>query len=380
MYSYTISESVDANEWNTNLKKSDYANMFQTADYLLYESAVDGRTPQFVHVFDGSGAVIGQLGLIISRSASAYSSPLIQNFLGIFSSLGKKALWASGPIVHSEDKATRLRILEQIILALDEISTKNDLSLISGYTPHQDMLIDDSYKDTLKNHGYRMQNFLTYATSLKPTIDELWQQIEESSRRDVKKAQKRDLTVKEIENLTDVKNYFELGEKWAETKGISTTISQKQIEAYWEYYKKDVEKVFLAYEDGELVSSHRLGHFNKIVVSHRLTSSYSKAGSIGGPFLVWHAIQWAKNSGMRIYDFTGGEAPPSDDTKLEKYNKQWATLLAFKRKWGGTEYPYYQFVKVRNPRKYKIFRAATKIDWIYRNYKKNRYERPKKIK
>jgi lipid II:glycine glycyltransferase (peptidoglycan interpeptide bridge formation enzyme) len=105
-------------------------------------------------------------------------------------------------------------------------------------------------------------------------------------------------------------------------------------------------------------------------------NSYSKAASVGGPALTWHAIKWAKERGMRIYDFSGVLAP-SDDGKNDSYREQWEGLTKYKRKWGGQEYPYYHFIKIIHPLRYKLFRLLTRPDWLYRDYKRKHFERPK---
>ena len=135
----------------------------------------------------------------------------------------------------------------------------------------------------------------------------------------------------------------------------------------------------MAYEDGKLVTTHRLGWFNGIAYSHKIINSYSRPTSLGGPLLMWHAIEWAKKSKMRIFDFSGGESPPLDDIDKKKYNEQWDSLLSYKRKWGGSEFPYYHVVKVQNNWRYKLIRALKKLDWSFRNYKRKHYKRPKAI-
>ena len=104
--------------------------------------------------------------------------------------------------------------------------------------------------------------------------------------------------------------------------------------------------------------------------------AHSIAGNVAGPLLSWHAIEWAKNNGMKIYDFSGGEAPPKNVSDLQRYNEQWERLFAYKRKWGGEEFPYYHFIKIINKERYKLFRLLSKPDWLLRNYKKKHYRKP----
>jgi len=78
---------------------------------------------------------------------------------------------------------------------------------------------------------------------------------------------------------------------------------------------------------------------------------------------------------MRVYDFSGGESPPTDESKMERYRQKWESLLSYKRKWGGTELSYYHFVKTFSKKKYKFFRILYKPDYALREYKRKHYRR-----
>lgn len=373
MYKYKISKTINSQLWNENLNKSDYSTFFQTYEYLISESSSRDQYPIFITIVDDSKNVKGQLGLVIHKRAKAYSSSLMVEFLEKFSNLGYRALWVGGPILHDDNKSNRIAILKQIIEALEKISKENNLILISGYTPPQDFLIDECYQDEFKKNKYEIQNFFTFVINLDKNLDEIWKNIHNSTRRDVNRSKNRNITVKELSSYDELDSYFQLSKIWAKTKGIETKLPSNYKERYWECIKSGSEKVFLSYQNNELIASHRLGCFNKIAHSHQLTNSYSKSSNLGGPILTWHAIEWAKKAGMRIYDFSGGESPPENENDKKRYSEQWETLLNYKRKWGGKEFPYYHLIKVQDTKKYKLFRILSKPDWILRNYKKKRY-------
>jgi len=375
MYTFKIERIVEPDKWDQNLMKSSYSSFFQTAEYLTVESVLPDRYPLFISILDNTGNVQGQLGLIIQKSVTVYSSLLLRRFFNFFSGFGIRALWASGPVIHTNEKNARGEILYTIIKALEVIAEEHKVVVITGYTPHQDFLVDEGYKNEFIKNGYQIKKFFTFISSLSRDINEIWNGVEKNARRDVARAKNRNIVVKELENYDQVNDYFSLSTKWAKTKGVDSFFSDVQKKGYWEYYQKGIERVFLAYQDGELISGHRLGCFNGISCSHKLTSSYSRPNSLGGPLLTWYAIEWSKKNGMKFYDFSGGEAPPSDSENNKKYQEQWSSLLAYKRKWGGDEVSYYHIVKVKRKKRYKVFRFISQIDWIYRNYKKRYYER-----
>jgi len=373
---FSISNSVDSKEWNEALKQSEYANFFQTAEYLQTHASSEERIPVFLSIKDSSNNIKGQLGLVIEEKVHGKSSNFMDSLITKFSDLGKRATWVNGPIIHDSNIKNRSDILKLILSALEKVGSDNNLTIIDGYTPHLDLLIDDNYKKQFRNSGYNIENFFTFVTDLNRTTELIWDSIHKNTRRDVKRSKKRNIIVKELNQYEQLDEYFNLNKEWTQTKGILLKDSIISKKKYWECLKAGIEKVFLAYENDQLITSHRMGIFNDIAFSHKFTNSYSKATSLGGPLLAWHSILWAKKMKFRFYDFSGGLSPPSDKNSMKKYLEQWDSLLSYKRKWGGVEHPYFHFIKIRNAKSYKLLRIPLKIDWMYRNYKRKHFKRP----
>ena len=78
---------------------------------------------------------------------------------------------------------------------------------------------------------------------------------------------------------------------------------------------------------------------------------------------------------MNMYDFSGGQSPPTDENKLEEYHEKWDSLLNYKKKWGGKTYPYYHFVKIFKKKQYGLFRVLYKPDYLLREYKRKHQKR-----
>ena len=67
--------------------------------------------------------------------------------------------------------------------------------LIDGYTPPLDLKIDNNFFNTFKKHGYKIQNFFTFVTNLNNSLDEIWNNIHKSARRDIQRAQKKNIGI-----------------------------------------------------------------------------------------------------------------------------------------------------------------------------------------
>ena len=364
LFNFEILGTIDPKKWNNELEKNENATFFQTAEYMMSDEPE--KFPLFIYIYDDDNKIIGQLALTIIKSQKAYSNSFLKKYIKLISKLGKRGSWVSGPIIHTTNTDLRKKVIQTLIKILDSIIQKYNLMLIDGYTPVQDN-IDKDYKNEFKKNGYKIKTFVTFRTDLSKEIQSIWKNVKKNARNDVTKAKRHNVITKEIQNINDLKDYHLLIKKWAVTKGIHVSKPFVGVEKDWKTHQAGIEKFFLAYQNNELISGLRVGCFNGIMHTNQVLNSYSKAGSLGGPALTWFAIEWAKKNGLRIYDFSGVEVPSIRNR---------TGLANYKAKWGGDEFPYYHFLKVTDPKKYKFFRLLSKPDWLYREYKKKKFVRP----
>ena len=370
---FKIFLNVNEIEWNNNLRLSHYSTFFQTSEFLSKKNSE--RYPVFIYIYNDDDEIQGQLGLMISKSKNGYSTKILKKFVNVVSKIGGRGSWVSGPIIYSDDESVRVEVLKTIFSALEKIAKDHKLMIIDGYTPPQDSKINQQYLNEFTKNGFVKQDFITLMSYLQKDLDELWKKVKKNAKNDVTKAKRENIIIKEISTKNELVNYKQLTKKWAKTKGIDV-IDTKNVDEDWSYLKNGIQKFFLAISEDEIVAGLRIGYFNKIVYTHQVLNSYSKIGNVAGPLLTWHAIEWAKNNDMLVYDFSGGEAPPSDKKNMKSYEEQWSSLFTYKRKWGGNEVPYYHFVKIFNKERYKLYRVISKPDTLIRNYKKRHYKRP----
>lgn len=379
MYSFKILTKVDSSIWNNDLTKSNYATFFQTTNYLNSNSK--DHFPVFIYVLDQDGNVMGQLGLRIIKTVVRYSSPFLRRLLHLISNITSRGIWLDGPIIHTNDKNTRLEILQKMMEAIKVVSDKYDLVHIEGYTPGYDLLIDDNYKKILSKNNFIMQDYVTFMLDMKKNIDDIWSNLPKRLKQDINRAKRRNISVKQLERYDDLKQYLILAQEWATTKGIVNSTPIEDIESLWADQKSEISKFFLAYQDNELISGLRVIFFNRIVQPNEVISSYSKPTSLGGTLLTWTSIEWAKTVNALVYDFTGGkkEIVQNNSTTSDESNKN--SLLYYKSKWNGQEMPQYNLITIRKRLNYKIYVILFSIVRKYHNLimKQNKYKKDKTI-
>lgn len=349
MYTFQILTQVDPVKWNNDLLKSDCATFLQTSEYL--KSTSDKYYPVFIYVFDENHTVVGQLGLHVVKTATLYASSILLKLLKTISNITKRGVWLYGPVIHTNDAQQRQKILEVIVKAIDEVLDKHNLVFIYGYSPPYDLHVNQEYVREFGKNNYQVTEYVTFLADLSKSIDEIWQGVNKKARGDVNRAKRRDITVKELDTYDELKQYLLLHQSWAKTKGLQIADPFEEIEKIWNNHNSGLEKFFLAYKDSELISGLRITCFNGIAYTHFVINSYSEHTNLGGTLLTWSAIEWAKKSGIRYYDFSGG-TKSQDDSKPNADN----TLIRYKKKWGGNETTYFKFLKIRKKYAYTIYK------------------------
>jgi hypothetical protein len=368
MYKTKISTEINSNDWNSELKKSNYSTYLQTVEYLNINSN-ENTFPIFISVLDEKNAVVGQLGLLIIKTSVQYGSALFQKLSKIISGVSTRGIWQYGPTIHTENKMEKKEILRMILKANNEIIKKYNLVFIEGYSAPLDVSLCDEEIKEYEKYGYNTKKFVAFLTDLKKPIEEIWKNVQQYAKKNVNRAAKRGVTIKELKTFEDSKQAISLFQKWGKTKGLIISDPEQQLKKFWDRQNSGFEKTFLAFKEEQLVSSITISHFNNIVVPIQVLNSYSSiARNLGGPALTWYAIKWSKEFKFGIYDITGGPLLPENEQVNDK--KRPFSLIHYKKKWGGKQYIHYHFIKINKKSSYMIYKKLFKILKWYHN--KNR--------
>ena len=368
MYKTKISTEINSNDWNSELKKSNYSTYLQTAEYLNINSN-ENAFPIFISVLDEKNAVVGQLGLLIIKTSVQYGSALFQKLSKTISGVSTRGIWQYGPTIHTENKMEKKEILRMILKANNEIIKKYNLVFIEGYSAPLDVNLCDEEIKEYEKYGYNTKKFVAFLTDLKKPIEEIWKNVQQYAKKNVNRAAKRGVIIKELKTFEDSKQAISLFQKWGKTKGLIISDPEQQLKKFWDRQNSGFEKTFLAFKEEQLVSSITISHFNNIVVPIQVLNSYSSiARNLGGPALTWYAIKWSKEFKFGIYDITGGPLLPENEQVNDK--KRPFSLIHYKKKWGGKQYIHYHFIKINKKSSYMIYKKLFKILKWYHN--KNR--------
>jgi hypothetical protein len=217
MFEYRILKEVDSKTWNNHLLSCNYSTFYQTEEYQKLGST---RFPLFIYIHDKDGKVLGQLAVTVLKIQSAYSTSFLKKYIETISKIGNRVYWTNGPIIHSDNKKTRMQVIETFFNALNEIAENYNVMIMDGYSTPQDVLIDDEYLEAFRKNGYAVENFVTFVFDLSKSIDDIWMNVKKYTRINVKRAVKRNITIKEIDDKTGLMEFYDLANRWGKTKGL----------------------------------------------------------------------------------------------------------------------------------------------------------------
>ncbi|MEK7629698.1 MAG: peptidoglycan bridge formation glycyltransferase FemA/FemB family protein [Patescibacteria group bacterium] len=208
---------------------------------------------------------------------------------------------------------------------------------------------------------YYVQPRKNLAINLTKTEEELLAEFHHSNRANVRKAEKKNVTVetKEFLNAEELNEFFNLAKDTSdrnESKHIFPNIN------YFEMIQKNASGVING-EENKLsicffVGRHegRVGAINMVLFfGETATYLFGASATVELPskittYLHWYGIKESKKLGYKYYDLGG------IDEKL------WASLTTFKRRFKGEEFEYIGNVDaVIKPWSYKLFNLARKI-------------------
>ena len=328
-----ISDTVDENYWNKNLRKNTCSTIYQVPNYsIVYKQVFDSK-PIFITVKKNS-ELAGQLAILIHTKYYWKDANVFSKTLGSKLNLNSILRWEYGPIIH--ESFDRQEILNELLLAIDRIAEENDVHMIRGTTyplPHFD------YNKAFERHGYSSTNWATYMTELGQDPNALYDKINKKTRYDIRKSEKNDLELEIVNNFSLFQEYFDLAFSSRVRAGEKRRNNPLFVEKFWEnLYDKGYMKVFLARKGGELLGAIENLVFNKNVIQYGIVNS-PKTQLLGGTFLTWNAIKWSIENHYSTYDMGGINPAP----KIEKEK----SINFYKSKWGGKQLDYGRYIKIR---------------------------------
>ncbi|MBZ0298975.1 MAG: peptidoglycan bridge formation glycyltransferase FemA/FemB family protein [Anaerolineae bacterium] len=314
---------TDAATWNTALRALPDAHVLQTWEWGEFKRATTGWQPQRL-AFQQNGQIVAMASIGV-RSIG----PLRVMYV------------PKGPALAYEDQALSAAVLDQLeTLARQQraVWLKIDPDVIaatgvpgeSDDTPH---LIGQAFMRTLQQRGWRfsddqVQFRNTITLDLTQSEDDLLAQMSGNTRRKVRTAQKKGVTVRDG-TLDDLDTLYDLYRVTGQRDDFLIRPLEYYRQAWQAFMQAGLAHALIAEFEGQPIAHVILFHFGRKCWYFYGASANDERQRMPNYALQWEALRWAKAHGYATYDLWG--APDVFD----EGDSLWG-VYEFKRGFRGT--------------------------------------------
>jgi lipid II:glycine glycyltransferase (peptidoglycan interpeptide bridge formation enzyme) len=310
-------------QWNPVLRELPYAHVLQTWEWGEFKRKTTGWEPLRL-AFKRENDVVAMASVGVRRVG-----PL-------------KVMYVSkGPALNYADAETAAAVLDElqrIARRQPTVWLKIDPDVIAATgvpgdaddTPNP---VGSQFTNLLKDRGWRfsadqVQFRNTVAVDLSPSEDDLLAQMSQNTRRKVRTAEKKGVTVRAA-TLADLPTLYQL---YSVTGARDHFLIRPQ--SYYEYewrlmMEAGLAHALLAEYEGKPIAHVILFHFGRTCWYFYGASSNEERDRMPNYLLQWEALRWAKAQGYAVYDMWGA---PNEFTEADS---MWG-VYEFKRGFRGT--------------------------------------------
>jgi lipid II:glycine glycyltransferase (peptidoglycan interpeptide bridge formation enzyme) len=318
-----IETVADRNQWNNALRDMPYAHVLQTGEWGVFKQATTGWIPSR-YTFKDDGK-IQAMASILTRKIGPLSVMYIPK----------------GPALRYEDSALLATVFDHIEAIAQKrrviwLKIDPDVIIATGAPGEKDESpspIGVTVINLLEQRGWRfsgdqVQFRNTVALDLTQSEDDLLAAMSQNTRRKVRTATKKDVTVRAATEA-DLPTLYHLYKVTGDRDDFLTRPADYYERAWRDFMQAGLAHALIAEFDGEPIAHVVLFHFGKKCWYFYGASSNEERNRMPNYLLQWEAIKWAKAHGYAVYDMWG--APD----EFVETDSMWG-VYEFKRGFRGT--------------------------------------------
>jgi len=302
-------DGLDVQEWNDLLMKSEVCDAFQTYEWAEVLRNSLGVEPYFLMVYD-DGEPIG--GVMYFKKKA----------LGMLDSYEVRG----GPLCSG---ANKLQVMKSILRALGEKRKKAAYMLFVPFP-----LTNLSFSQIFRGEGYHPIVFRTLIVDLNRPIDDVWKALDKYARRGVRKARKLGVEASVASTWEEWKEYYRMHLIHAREKDYPPE-PRRFYEEMFKLHRKNMARLFVSKLENRIIAGTLCLIYRENLVGIRGASLDEFLNYQPNNLAHWKSIEWAKENGVKIYDFDG---LPLEQTEYLR------GVYRYKRRWDGSVQWYHYYV------------------------------------
>ena len=302
-------DSLDIQQWNELLMKSEICDAFQTYEWAQVLRNSLGVEPYFLMVYDDGDLVGGVM----------YFKKKALGMLGSYEVRG-------GPLCSD---ANKLRVMKSILRVLGERRKKAAYMLFVPYP-----LTNLCFAQLFKGEGYHPIVFRTLIVDLNRPLDDIWTALDKYARRGVRRAKKLGVEASVASTREEWEEYYRLHLIHAREKDYPPE-PRSFYEEMFRLHGKKMARLFVSKLENRIISGTLCLIYRENLVGIRGASLDEFLNYQPNNLAHWKSIEWAKENGVKIYDFDG---LPLEQTEYLR------GVYKYKRRWDGSVQWYHYYV------------------------------------
>jgi lipid II:glycine glycyltransferase (peptidoglycan interpeptide bridge formation enzyme) len=161
-----------------------------------------------------------------------------------------------------------------------------------------------------------------HGTDLQPDVDVLWQHIDESSRRAIRKARKAGVEVRVAESKEELRRFYDLHVQIRKYKYHLLAQPFQMFEHLWEQFVEQQNgALMVAVQDGTIIGGIYLLGWQDTIYYKFNASDTTNLSYRPNDLLVWESMIYAREQGYTRWDFGLSD---SDQEGLVRYKRKFA--------------------------------------------------------
>ena len=323
--------NIDRNEWSQFVKNHPHGNIFQTPEMYDVYLSTKNYEPVFLAIVNIRNEIAGTLLAVIQKEYSG--------FLGSFTA---RSIIFGGPIIKDDNPG----VLDLLLKEYEKVIGKKAI-----YLQVRNFWMQSYQKDIFKKYDFVCEDHLNIVINLQNrSCEELWRAFKGEVRTNVRRAQKKGVTIKNVTEPNEIKKVYSILEKvyYRMKKPLSSiTLFENSLLCL---HPKNFFQCFLAEVNGEIVGTAIRLTYKKVIYAWYDGADRNYASYKIQDILNWHVMTWALDNHYQLFDF-GGAGKPGIPYGVRDY----------KKKFGGELVNYGRYEKIQKPIIFRIAKVGFKI-------------------
>ncbi len=329
-----IVHELPAEKWRKFVEQHPAGNIFQTPEM---HSVFEHTQNYYPHLIAGLDQKKNILAIIPAVNVTLYPK--------FFPMISTRTISYGGILLH-EAHAVNHEILKACTARFKK------QALFIEFRNHQNMA---SFSDILQENDYDFEDHINYEINTKASTEILWKNISNQARRNIKKSQKANLTIRDIDHIDELEMLYKFLNQTFDAVKVPTPDFSLFQGIYDILVPKQMAKITLVYQQEKPLAAGVFLTYKGIMYSWYYSADDAYRKLFPTDAMIWHNIQWCHENGFHTFDFQWA------GRRNETYG-----VRRFKEKYHGKEVVYGRHIKVLHPMVFKLSKSAYNLKRIFK--------------